>query len=77
MADNDAKAKADAEKAAAEKRMAEQEPTARPAAAVVAEGGARIDETIPGGMFIDERGRRVNANGQEIDAKGKVKKADD
>lgn len=34
----------------------------------------RADETIPGGRYITSDGRTVNANGEEIDDKGNVKK---
>jgi hypothetical protein len=37
------------------------------------EESKKLDETVPGGSYVVD-GRTVNADGQELDSKGQVKK---
>jgi hypothetical protein len=37
----------------------------------------RIDETVPGGRYVNRQGKTVNARGQEVDEEGKPLKDDE
>lgn len=60
---------ADEKKTNADAEATEPKPTQRRARADVATDDAeqRHDETVPGGRYLTEDGRVVDANGEEID----------
>lgn len=57
---------------ATDERIAEGDAKARAAQEAAAKPARRLDETVPGGSYVNARGKKVNAAGQELDDAGKV-----
>lgn len=62
---------------ATDERVKEGDDRARAAQASAAKPAKRIDETVPGGSYVNARGKKVNAQGQELGDDGKVVEAQD
>lgn len=57
---------------ATDPRVKEGDERARSAQESSAKPSKRIDETVPGGSYVNARGKKVNAQGQEIGDDGKI-----
>lgn len=50
---------------------------AKRAQAAAGKPASRIDETVPGGRYVNPQGKTVNAEGKEVDGDGKPIKEED
>lgn len=62
---------------ATDERIKEGDDKARSAQSSAAKPAKRLDETVPGGSYVNARGKKVNAQGQELGDDGKVVEAQD
>lgn len=59
---------------AKDEKVAAGDESARVAQERAAQPMRRMDETVPGGSYVNQRGKKVNAQGQELGDDGKVLK---